>query len=264
MKEKIKYMIVVQVAIILSAIFTSFSAMPIDWFPLVWFTFIPILYILEKTKTSKRAMFLGFEMGLLINMHSFYWLKGTISVFGGLHWSIAVFLYILLSAVQSIKYGIFFYLYHKFKLINKNFFIFPILFTVLEYFIPMLFNWTIGNTQYLFLPFIQITDIFGISFLTFVIATFNFTLYKIWYKYRKEGVLTLRPLSYLIIFMSIILVYGLVQIHRYDNIMAKSDHIKIGVVQANIPITEHTDPRKYKKNLEKFQIESLKIGRAHV
>ena len=120
MNKRIKNIVTVQIAVIISALFTSASATPLDLFPLVWFTFIPILFILEKIDSPKKALFLGLEMGLLINMHSFYWLKETIVLFGGMHWSLATLLYLFLSLAQGLRYAIFFYLYKKFNLINSD------------------------------------------------------------------------------------------------------------------------------------------------
>ncbi len=257
-----KKIIIIQFLVILSAFLTSFSAPPIDFFPLAWFTFIPMLFVMKQIKSNKKALFLGLEMGLVINLHAFYWLKGTIVIFGHLPLWLALILYILLSFLQGIRYGVFFYLYKKFDLENKNIFIFALLYASLEFFFPMLFNWTLGNTQYLFLPFIQIVDIFGISFLSFVMALFNIIVFKlILSKMNANGddyKVYLRKLVYFALFFVVLMIYGVVQISRYDSKMKKAPKLKIGVVQANIDIRDIHNPRKYQKNIDKFKNESIK------
>jgi apolipoprotein N-acyltransferase len=265
----IKKIITIQILVILAAFLTSFSAPPINFFPLAWFTFIPILFVMKSIKSNKVALFLGLEMGLIINLHAFYWLNHTIVIFGHLHWAIALILYILLSFLQGIRYGVFFYLYKRFDLEYKNIFIFALLYASLEFFFPMLFNWTLGNTQYLFLPFIQIVDIFGISFLSFVMALFNIILFKMILfgfvgrthenkgRTQRFAPTHMKPLGFFMIFFSIVIIYGVIQINRYDKIMKNADKIKIGVVQANIDIFDIHDPQKYQDNIMKFKTESL-------
>jgi len=255
-----------QVLIILSALLTSFSAPPIDYFPLAWFTFIPILFVMKSIESNKKALFIGLEMGLVINLHAFYWLKGTIVIFGHLPVWLAFILYVLLAFLQGIKYGVFFYIYKKFNLENKNIFIFALSFASLEFFFPMLFNWTLGNTQYLFLPFIQIVDIFGISFLSFIMALFNIIVFKLIISKMvdKNGdnyKIYFKKIVYFTLFFIVLMIYGVIQINRYDKKMKNADKLKIGIIQANIDIFDIHNPRKYEANIDKFKDESLKAKR---
>ncbi|MBN2694326.1 apolipoprotein N-acyltransferase [bacterium] len=236
----------------ISAFLISCSAPSIDFFPLAWFSFIPAFYYLED-KSNRHSLWFGFVMGTVINLHAFVWLIGTIKVFGGLPIVISIILYVLLSFIQGIRYGIFFWIYKKFNLRKNHFLITPILYAVLEFFIPMLFNWTIGNTQYLFYPFIQIVDIFGISFLSFIMVSFSYSLY-ILFKDRNRV-----PIFYITSLIIMTIIYGVVSIQIQKNKEAKSEKINIGVVQANIGIFEKRDSRQHRENTLKFYDSSLKL-----
>ncbi len=198
-------------------------------------------------------MWFGFTMGTVINLHAFVWLIGTIKVFGGLPTVISIILYILLSFVQGVRYGLFFWLYKKFNLKESHFIVVPLLYAVLEFFTPMLFNWTIGNTQYLFYPFIQIVDIFGISFLSFVMISFSYSIYILIRDKNKT------PIVYITSLIVVVLIYGVVSIQIHKNKEAKSDKIDIGVVQANIGIFEKRDSRQHRENTLKFHDASFRL-----
>ena len=255
-----KKFLYIQAAVLLSSFLTSFSAPPYDFFIMGWFTFIPVLFAI-KNLTPRKALILGLEMGLIINLHAFYWLKGTIVIFGHLPVFVAIILYSALSFLQGIRYGVFLYLYKKFGFENKNPFLFPLTYASLEFFFPMLFNWTLGNTQYKFLPFIQITDIFGISFLSFIMAWFNILIYKVINEYIENKKISHQSKKHIACFSAsfvLIMIYGTYQIKNYSEKIKNAEKIKIGVVQPNINIFDIHNPRKYKENLNKFKEESLK------
>ncbi len=252
---------ILQLLIILSALLTSFSAPHYDLFPLAWFSFIPFFFAIEKSKSNFKAFLIGSEIGLIINLHAFYWINGTIVVFGNIPQPYASVLYGMLCAFQGLRYGIFGYFYKKFNLSEKHFLIVPLLYAFIEYFIPMLFNWTVGNTQYLFIPFIQIVDIFGISFLSLIMVMFSYIVFLI---LKQNNILNglkehkIKVISFVILF-AVIMIYGVVQIARFDSIIEKSTKIKIGTVQANVDIFERRNHKKYAELTQRFITESIKL-----
>ena len=52
-------------------------------FPLSWIAFVPLLLLVEWSKTLRRAFFMGWLAGGVANLLGFYWLDYTLRGFGG-------------------------------------------------------------------------------------------------------------------------------------------------------------------------------------
>lgn len=258
-KKRSQYLLL----ILLGALLTSFSAPGWNIFPLAWFSFIPFLYLLQQIKTAKSALKWGALAGLVINMHAFIWLNHTIVVFGHLPQIVALLLYMLLALFQGLRYGFAFYAYKKWKMDQKPVWYFPLFFATLEYFMPMLFTWHLGHTQHLFIPFIQITDLFGVSFLGFVMVFFGTALYRSnLFQFKTKKISWREPIC-AIALIAICITYGMIQTNRYDQKMTSAQKIKIGMVQPNIDMlwrSKGIDPTVFlQRTLDDFKEASIPL-----
>ncbi len=141
---------------VLSAILLalSFPRFNLEFF--AWFAFVPLFFAAENVSRIK-AFFLFFICGLFFWAITIWWLihvtlPGTICLIFYLSLYFGIF-GLILNTVRRTRYTV------------RLFFI-PALWVLLEYargYLLTGFPWALlGYTQYLNLPFIQISDIFGV------------------------------------------------------------------------------------------------------
>src|SRR5712692_8427019 len=93
-------------AIFLSA---ALLALPFDFpalFPLAWIAFVPFFWAIRET-TPRRALLLGWLMGMVTHLVGFYWLNYTIKVFGGYSYSLSALIFLLFVAYSALPLALF-------------------------------------------------------------------------------------------------------------------------------------------------------------
>ncbi len=209
-----------------------------DWFGLLaWVCFVPVLFAI-KNKKPKESFFLGILTGLIINWVALYWLVGTLTRFGGLPVAVSILFIFIFCLYSSIQFGIFTYFISKFKLLQAksalNCLIIALIWAAVEYFYPVLFPYGIGNSQGFYLSIIQVVDLFGLNFLSFLILFINVSVFFL-LKGEKFPTSTAILSVIIIIF---ILIYGYFRINNINSIVQNSEKINVGIVQANFDFFE--------------------------
>jgi apolipoprotein N-acyltransferase len=115
----------------------------------------------------------------------------------------------------------------------------PFLWVSLEYvrsFFLTGFPWaTLGYSQYLNLPFIQVADITGVYGISFLILLVNSAVYDfISIMGRRERPLPLREGVVVLAILFVVFGYGVARIKRVESITSYVRRIKIGLAQGNI------------------------------
>jgi apolipoprotein N-acyltransferase len=222
-------------------VFTSFPflAEPAsNFWPLAFVGLVPFLYVLEDV-TPKRGFWLGWLAGFVTNIGGFWWVSHVIENFGGMPpaaaWGIAG----LNAAYQGLQIAIFGWLFARLRPPSgerHSIFRVAMLYTAVEFVFPMIFPWFYANSQYRFLPMIQLADITGVMGVTFVMVLFNCSVYEtIRGKWLKKAVDKRRIVIGYGATVATIL-YGLVRLAQVEADMEDAEKLRVGLVEANVGI----------------------------
>lgn len=226
----------------LSGIMIVLSFPTFDFYLLAWIAFVPLLLSLWG-KNSLEAFLSGYVFGLTYFFGTLYWIYHSINHYGGFSFFSSVTIVLLLCCYLSLYPAVFSLVF--LKVIKKTklpgVFIAPVLWVVLEFIRSYAltgFPWSsIGYSQYLFLPVIQISDITGIYGISFLVLSFNGALFDIILLNKRLRKMPLFPISHavigitsLIFVLIITLVYGTWRLGQERN----GNTIKVGIIQGNI------------------------------
>ncbi|MBW1649691.1 MAG: apolipoprotein N-acyltransferase [Deltaproteobacteria bacterium] len=226
-------------AALTSGIFLTIALLGENASLFAWFAVAPLLFAI-KDSDFFQSFKLGFITGIIHFLSCLYWLIYTMDYYGGVPLYQSVGILFLLSAYLALYPALFAGFASLFSLKNRFSFLFiPALWTSLEYVRGFGFSWgIIGYSQAKFLPLIQISDIFGVYGISFIIISANYFIYLIYY-YTADKDSTLKKslfsscalTAFLLIFT---LLYGVSVIDKTQNKITDAGKVKIAIVQGNI------------------------------
>jgi apolipoprotein N-acyltransferase len=225
---------------IFSAVLFTFSFPGYGHDFLIWFSLLPLFTIIAS---SEKKFLTGLFAGTLIYTFSVIWLVPTISNYGGLPLASSFSAIILLGLYLGIYTGFFALLFPDTE--KKPFlslFLIPAIWTGLDFISSFLFSgfpWVFaGYSQYKNTSLIQISSVFGIYGITFYIVFINaglFILLKSVLKRKKFYTPSTIGLCILIACVtSAAGFFGNYNINKTKELIKKSPHKKIAVIQPNI------------------------------
>ncbi|MHB1697856.1 MAG: apolipoprotein N-acyltransferase [bacterium] len=206
-----------------------------------WFSLVPLLYAVNKSESFKESFFYGFIAGAVSYIIILYWIVYTVHVFGNLPYYIAVLALLLLSSYLALYVALFagfskILLSHYKRL---NIILIPACWVFFEFLKSNLltgFPWeNLGFSQYLNLPFIQISNIAGVFGLSFVIALINYSVFS--FIFLKSQISKTRALFELVLVLSIfifVISYGYYNIYSVDKSLKYKKPLRIALIQGNI------------------------------
>ncbi len=222
---------------------------------LAWIALVPLLHSIEG-----KGLFSSFKLGFLTGILSFlgilYWIIVAVHTYGNVPLILSGFILLLLVLYLSLFIGAFTSLTRLIQARSGLQIIFfaPFLWVALEYLRSFLltgFPWAnLGYSQYLNLPFIQMSDITGAYGLSFVLLLVNVGLFRVLHQWSKR-VFPFKEVIVTAIILLGFLIYGYFRMGVVDEQMIKNPSLKIGLVQGNIDQSIKWD--------ESFQKETLKI-----
>jgi apolipoprotein N-acyltransferase len=233
------------------ATFAAFpTALAPEWsfWPLIWLSHVPLLWVL-RDKSPKAAFGWGSFCGTIINVGGYYWIAGLLERFGHLPTPVAVLGLVLHSVYQGVIWGLWAWFINRIGNTTRV----PVQWSApavmvgLELAVPRLFPAYMGNSQFPFLPVMQIADLVGIYGVTFLLYRVNANGY-LWLRSLVEG----RPRPWRATAMTAALVggslvYGMVRIHQLDGRVAEAPKLKVGLVEGDVGIFER-EPREKREN----------------
>lgn len=210
-----------------------------ELFPLQWFSLVPALWAVRGAK-PRAAFGWGLVAGFVTNAGGFYWISGMLQDFGHLPVWASVPITALLAAYQGLVFAV--WAWGTTIAVRKGrvplLLASPVLFVVAEQLIPFVFPWYFANGQIRFIHVIQITDIFGVAGLTFLLVLVNTALFLALEAAVARRKLPRRPLVVAAACLAASLVYGFVRVAQVDSAMEAAPKLKIGLVEGNIGIWE--------------------------
>ncbi len=221
---------------------------------LAWLALVPLLIALRGLP-AKDAFRVGMIAGLSHYLTLLYWVVLTMRTYGFLPWWQCVSLLVLLAAYLALYTGLF--ALALTRLCQKPIhlvFLAPILWVALEYirsFMLTGFPWgSVGYSQFNRLHIIQISDIFGVYGVSFLVVLFNTAVYvllllfaqKKWCGHPVDKRQALLAVVLPITLIGSGLVYGKMRIRDMDHAMARASSPRVALVQGNIDQARKWDP----------------------
>jgi apolipoprotein N-acyltransferase len=212
--KKIFKLIIIFLSGLLTAISFNYSNLSF----LVWFSLVPIFFCCSGNQKTGRL----------------FYLAGVVHYFVLINWlsHVSILGFFLLTLYLALFWGIFGYLWRFFSANRYNFIILPALWVIIEFIrenIPGVgFGWGIlGYSQFENIFLVQPADLFGAKFISFLIISVNFLIFKL-LKQRR--------------LMRLEILYGLglglfVIIYSFSVLGDKPEtkNISVSIVQPNVP-----------------------------
>ena len=209
-----------------------------------WLFILGFTYSVLNPRTSLIDILFG---GALSHVIAFWWLNGTISLFGGFGAVPTGLIFCLFVGVSSLQFGLFGYLARRLdKDLKKYCLTIPVVWCALEFFIFRLFPWCLGHTQLWFLPLVQIADIGGVLCISFLMCWIAEAAVR-YFIHNQRSIAFLFPIVFLIFTLS----YGRYQIKSFSHPEGESQ--KIAVIQANVSIEDKHSQAMIVANTERYK-----------
>lgn len=229
-----------------------------------WFALVPLLYAIRRL-SFKKSFYIGFLSGLVHYITLLYWLAGTIETYGHLSLYLCISILIFLSAYLALYTGMFtsFVSFLRPKP-TVALVLIPALWVFLEYIKTFVFSgfpWELlGYSQHEYLEIIQISDLFGVYGVSFLIVLSNTTFFLILHSFANincnRGKKVIKQIfSYLIFFLFIftcVNIYGKKRMESIDALIKGSRRLKFTVVQGNIDQTIKWNRAFQNQSTEKY------------
>ncbi|MBL8013439.1 MAG: apolipoprotein N-acyltransferase [Candidatus Omnitrophica bacterium] len=238
---------------LISIVLTAVSFPKINLSPLIWFALVPWLLAMDG-KSARQAFVWSYLVGFGFFGVTLYWIKFV--TLGGT---------IALVAYLSLYFGFFGYFYAQFsnQNIGRKIIFYSSTWVVLEFIRGHLlsgFGWAaLGHCQYENLALIQIVDTTGVYGISFLIVAVNVLIKEnLCWVFSKENVVSKETLisanAAVLVVLLALYGYGLWQLRQPQ----PAKHVRIGVVQGNIPQNEKWLEENRQATIEKY----LKLSKA--
>lgn len=248
----------------------TFMSFPNAWSPelnlwwMMWFSHVPFtLWLIaprarQGAKVGPRgarwAFWWSFLCGFIINTGGYYWIAELAQTFGHLPSPVSYLILFLHSALLGCIWGGWGV---AVRLLSARYgltLVSPLAMVAFEHFMPRIFPAYMGDCQFPWITIMQVTDLLGISAVTFLLYRVNaeLTLW-LWARLSLSSViptptLSERKWSALITtgLVAVSLIYGAVRIPQIDAMIAKAPKLKVGVVESDVGIfaSEPLDKRR--------------------
>jgi apolipoprotein N-acyltransferase len=231
---------------------------------LAWVALVPLLWAVDGQGVW-NSFKLGFLTGLVSFLGIIYWIIVAVHTYGNVSIIPSVLILLLLVGYLSLFIGAFTFLnrFIQIRLGLQTILLAPLLWVSLEYlrsFFLTGFPWaSLGYSQYINLPFIQMADITGIYGLSFVILLVNASLYMVLLQWSKRT-FPLREVVITILLLLGFLVYGYLRMGAVDRQTIHNPPLKIGLVQGNIDQSIKWDESFQKETMKIYERLSLKVA----
>lgn len=223
-------------------------------FFLAFLALLPLIHAVESVTRLRTAFALGAVAGLVANTGGFYWVIGLLRDFAYLPLWLCVLLMLLLAAQQGLVFA--------FAAVAARWartaglpalVVWPLAWTIVDAFYPMIFKWFYGNSQYLNAPAAQWAEWGGVPLVTFWVVLANVALYAgLRGGDALPGWARTTPLRRAVpVLASLALLHGVgaVLLWTTDARIAAADTLRVGLVEADIGIYEKADPDLFRNNL---------------
>ncbi len=257
-----KFLLACLSGLLLCIIFPKF-----DMEILAWVSLVPLLFAIQR-ENLLTSLYLGLTTGFVSFLGILYWVIVAVNTYGGIHFILSGLILLLLVVYLSLYVAVFAFLlnYIRRRIGWDMVAVAPFLWVSLEYvrsFFLTGFPWaTLGYSQYMSLPLIQVADITGVYGISFLILLVNSAVYDfISIIGRGERPPPLREGIVVLAILFVVFAYGVAQIKRVENISSRQRKITIGLAQGNIDQSIKWNAANQEETLRIYQNLSLALAK---
>ena len=212
----------------------SFPPFPFPFTFLIFFSFIPYLYVLQKRGTFASINRATYFTTFIFTLVTLYWVGS---------WTKEADPFLMISGVLLMFVNPALYLipstlyYFALKIFNRRvaLLLLPLFWVSFEYaysLTDLKFPWlTLGNSLPYFNKFIQIADIVGAYGLSLIILYINVSLYIAFIERKRNKKLVVKYVVIALVLFIVPIIYGFVKTSNYEEPEKK---IKVGLIQPNL------------------------------
>ncbi|MFW2331344.1 MAG: apolipoprotein N-acyltransferase [Nitrospinota bacterium] len=238
---------------------------------LAWIAFVPLLISIIDQSLLKSSLF-GLLFGTLFYIITIPWIINSIHNVAGVNLLLSILIFFILVIYLGSYSALFTFLV---TFITKRFgfklasILTPFIFVTTELFktkmIHVAFPWgTVSQTQYKILPVIQAADLFGASFISFIIIGFNVVIsYIIYNKFslNKPFASIKAPLLIGLVLALILPIYGHFRLEQINNKNQQvEENLTIALIQGNIDQKIKWNPKYRSSQINHYIVSSKKFA----
>lgn len=245
-------------SLLLSVALTALSFPPFDFGFAAFVALVPLMAV-TGGGSGRRDLILGWLTGWAASTAVVWWVINTIVHYGGISWTLAVPIILLLTWGLGFFWGLF--SWARGRILKGragafDFLLSPLLWVATEYarahLADIAFPWALqGYTQYRNLPLIQVADIGGVWIVSFLVVMVNGALAGLVTRRRPTAAVRgwsgrLVPLGAAVLLVSSAWVYGLVRMGEESEGRA----VRVAVIQGNIAQEVKWDPARKQETVD--------------
>jgi len=219
-----------------SGLLWALSTPPLPFSGLAWVAMLPLLFVLDRTPSFRKAAFLCTWTGLVGNIVGFYWLFPTIMRFTAFPWPASSAIFFAICAYQGLLFTLFGAAVHIVRH-RKNLSmaaLAPLAIVSAELVLPMLFPYSLAITQAWHPLLLQVADLTGPVGVSALLLLVNGALYDSLYALFVLRRRTLRAAIAAGLILTATLIYGELRMRHFDALSVRAPKLRVGIVQPNV------------------------------
>lgn len=246
-----------------SALFIFLSIPKVDWWPLAWIAFVPVMIALHdagRTGSLARVVLIALAFAFASGVAKVYWIMETVMNYGGLNLPLGLFSMAGVAFVVAL-YALIFGIYAARADWKSP--LFPLfaaaLWTALEYIQTYLFTgfpWELlGYSQHQVLPVIQIANLTGVYGVGFLVMLVNATLAMVFIALRERTAWRAPVIAMTVAWLAVIGTtgYGWWSVSQVRAQEGMTPPVKVAVVQGSKEQGEKWSEALYQRTVDVYR-----------
>jgi apolipoprotein N-acyltransferase len=239
--------------------FAAFAGL--DIWPLAFVAFVPLIVAIEG-QTPKRALWLGVLAGGTMNLAGFYWLVDMLKTFSGFPTIACLFFASVVCAYQGGRVGLMTWLAARARV--RDWPRAPVIiaaFAASELLYPVLFPWYFAATVHNVSALTQTADLGGPILTGIVLLGVNLAFSELVMARLTSNEPNRRVIRGGFLGLVAALAYAAIRIHMVDAKCAEAEHVRVGIVQANMGLMQkREDPSEGLRRHQRLTADLKKRG----
>jgi apolipoprotein N-acyltransferase len=210
----------------------------VDAWPLAFVAWVPLLVAMHG-QTARRATLLGWVAGITMNVAGFWWLQGMLSTFSGFPAPICFLFLLIVCAFQGGRIALQGWLYGRATARGWPYApVFAAAFVASELIYPVLFLWYFAATVHQVPLLSQLGDVGGPIGVGLVLVAVNVAVGEAVVARLGRRRISVPTLATGAAVAVLACIYGAIRIHMVDAEALAAPAATVGVVQANMGLSE--------------------------
>ncbi len=225
--------------VLISGLLWVLAAPAWDLWPLAWLAPAPLVWVIDRAPTPRRARRLAWLSGTLTSLLGFSWVVELLHRYSSLAWPLALLALLLLAAYQGLIFWLFALLCRRIRDFTRArgaplpmALVAPLCMVTAETVVPTLFPYTLAITQAWQLHVIQIAELTGPVGVTALLFAVGGALHDVAVETAPRR--RLIPVAATALLVAAVLIYGHLRIGAVDRQRAAAPVLPVGLVQGNI------------------------------